>query len=642
MPSVGALKNRIGRLFMSKERRLVLAALFLFFFLTISALLMLAQLPSAVIARGISIGQFDVGGLTDVQALKVLQAQTSIWEERGINFISGDKIVNLPASINALSGPELTYVIFKYNPEEAVASALALSQDGNGWQKFWQRLSWRLIGKRLALNYALDEAQAEQFLRDNFSFLEKPGQEVKFNIAASDLEPGGFIIDIDQGVGGQVFNYTDSVKQLHWRLTQFDSSPIVLNLQTVVPQIITEEAESLKPQVAALLAKGDIILFFSDRQINVPVNVWKNWIKLIKKEKQVTIDIDEKLMATDIIILAPDVKRVMEEAKFAMQNGKVMEFSPGVAGVLLDTEKTKLEIMSILFGNATSTAIIVNKTEPLTQVASLNEMGIKEIIGVGRSDFRGSPPNRIHNIKTGATSLNGVLIAPNEVFSLLKALGKIDAEHGYKPELVIKGNKTVPEFGGGLCQIGTTTFRATLASGLPILERQNHSYRVSYYEPPVGVDATIYDPKPDFRFLNDTGHYILIQTRFEGTELIFEFWGTKDGRVALQSEPIVFNRTSPPPAKLIETLDLPIGKKKCTERAHAGADAVFTYTITYIDGTAKTQEFKSHYRSWGEVCLIGVEKLSEPILEDGATMPDSGVVPSGNTATSTLPILPSQ
>ena len=138
MPSVEALKNRIGRPFVSKERRLVLAALFLFLFLLASALIMLTQLPSDVIARGISIGPFDVGGLTNEQALKFLQTQTTVWEERGIDFISGDKIVNLPANVNALSGSELAYTIFKYNPEEAMESALALSQDGNEWQKFWK------------------------------------------------------------------------------------------------------------------------------------------------------------------------------------------------------------------------------------------------------------------------------------------------------------------------------------------------------------------------------------------------------------------------------------------------------------------------------------------------------------------------
>ena len=62
--------------------------------------------------------------------------------------------------------------------------------------------------------------------------------------------------------------------------------------------------------------------------------------------------------------------------------------------------------------------------------------------------------------------------------------------------------------------------------------------------------------------------------------------------------------------KLVETLSLPPGKKKCTETAHAGADAEFTYTVTYPNGEVKTEVFKSHYRPWQAVCLIGVEKLS--------------------------------
>jgi vancomycin resistance protein YoaR len=190
-------------------------------------------------------------------------------------------------------------------------------------------------------------------------------------------------------------------------------------------------------------------------------------------------------------------------------------------------------------------------------------------------------------------------------------LGPVDGEHGYLPELVIKGNKTTPEFGGGLCQIGTTVFRSALATGLPIVERTNHSYRVSYYEP-AGTDATIYDPRPDFKFLNDTGHHILIQANLGKNDIAFEFWGTLDGRKVEQTKPVIYNIKPPPEAKLIETLDLPVGTKKCTEKAHAGADAAFTYTVTYSTGEVKTQNFVSHYRPWGEVCLIGVEKLSVP------------------------------
>ena len=83
-------------------------------------------------------------------------------------------------------------------------------------------------------------------------------------------------------------------------------------------------------------------------------------------------------------------------------------------------------------------------------------------------------------------------------------------EAGYLPELVIKGDEIKPEIAGGLCQVGTTMFRAAMNSGLKITERQNHSLVVSYYNDlsngNPGTDATIYDPHPDFRFLNDTGN----------------------------------------------------------------------------------------------------------------------------------------
>jgi len=70
-------------------------------------------------------------------------------------------------------------------------------------------------------------------------------------------------------------------------------------------------------------------------------------------------------------------------------------------------------------------------------------MGIKEIIGIGHSNFSGSPYNRRHNIATGANKLHGMLIKPNEEFSLITSLGDIDGENGYKQELVIKGNETI-------------------------------------------------------------------------------------------------------------------------------------------------------------------------------------------------------
>ena len=192
---------------------------------------------------------------------------------------------------------------------------------------------------------------------------------------------------------------------------------------------------------------------------------------------------------------------------------------------------------------------------------------------------------------------------------MVKILGQIDASTGYVPELVIKNNQTIPEYGGGLCQVGTTIFRSALKSGLPITARQNHSYRVSFYEP-AGTDAAVYDPWPDVRFLNDTGNYILIQSRIEKNNIYFDFWGKRDGRIASSTAPIIYNITKPEPAKIIETTTLKPGEKKCTERAHNGADAYFDYKVTYPAGNVLTKRFKSHYVPWQEVCLVGVTATS--------------------------------
>jgi vancomycin resistance protein YoaR len=151
-----------------------------------------------------------------------------------------------------------------------------------------------------------------------------------------------------------------------------------------------------------------------------------------------------------------------------------------------------------------------------------------------------------------------------------------------------------------------------LDSGLKITQRRNHSYRVRYYEP-VGTDATIYDPAPDFRFKNDTANHVLITAAIQnGDDMVFTTWGTKDGRVAKQENYKVFGITPAPATRYIETTDLPPGKVKCTETAHAGASASFDYVVTQVDGTEARETFKSYYKPWGAVCLKGVAAISAP------------------------------
>ena len=252
-------------------------------------------------------------------------------------------------------------------------------------------------------------------------------------------------------------------------------------------------------------------------------------------------------------------------------------------------------------------------------------MGINEVLGVGYSSFAGSPRNRIHNIQVGADKLNGLLVAPGEEFSLIEALRPFTVSEGYLPELVIKGDKIEPEVGGGLCQIGSTTFRAAMKSGLKITQRRNHSLVVSYYNDHrngnPGTDATIYEGAVDFKFENDTPAHVLITTSMNAAtgDLFFTFWGTSDGRIASYSEPVVGRWIPAGETKYIETENLEPGEEKC-QGAHPGASASFTYSVTRADGELEETDYVSNYRSLPRICLVGIDPNADPDSEGGEVL----------------------
>jgi len=250
-----------------------------------------------------------------------------------------------------------------------------------------------------------------------------------------------------------------------------------------------------------------------------------------KIKKKIFVKLDADLAENYIAMLAKKINREPADSRLKMEDGKVSVFSLSEKGLELDENKSLEILTNYLKNKNTSNSIELpyQEIEPAIAVNSVDNMEIDSLIGEGRSNFRGSPKNRVFNIKVASERFNGILIKPGENFSFVNVLGEVDGEHGYLPELVIKKDKTEPEFGGGICQVSTTAFRAAIYSGLEITVRRNHAYPVSYYNPQ-GMDATVYVPRPDLRFKNDTPNYILIQTKIEGTELIFQFYGTSDGR----------------------------------------------------------------------------------------------------------------
>lgn len=306
--------------------------------------------------------------------------------------------------------------------------------------------------------------------------------------------------------------------------------------------------------------------------------------------------------------VAQDIDQEVQEPRFQFDGQRVSEFQAPIEGKKLNITLATAKLNQALSESQTAQITLpVDIISPQNKLS--NELGIKELVGEGFSNFRGSIENRIFNLRLAANRVNGQLIAPNEEFSFNKAVGDISATTGYKQAYVIKSGKTVLDDGGGVCQVSTTVYRAALNAGLPITARTAHAYRVSYYEvnSPPGLDATIYQPSVDFKFKNDTGHHLLLQTQVDGQSLIVNLYGTKDGRAVNMTKPIITSQTAPQPELRQDDPTLPVGEVKQVEHAAYGAKVQFSRTVTRGGETLINETIYSNYRPWQAVYLVGTK-----------------------------------
>lgn len=551
----------------------------------------------------------SVTGLSPDAALKRLDTAQAELEGRGLRFTYRGQEIAVPVALTDPNDLALAVSIAGYDREATGARLAGLGHSGNPLRDAVDRFRAFYLGAEIPPVVDLDRARLLSALDDALSPHEKPAQSARFERTAGTLT-------VRPESPGTVFDRKAILNVIEATLIATSPSPIPLERTPQSPTVTAVLLEAVRPAAGAALAQGKLTLTYEDQQWTFEPETLAGWLSA-ENPRQPSLALDVREVRKALAPIAAAAAKPVKNPRFTLANGRVTEFQPAESGRELDWEKTIAALSDALVkAQSRTVAIATTVLEPAGDTGDTNTLGIKELVAEGRTNFFGSPVNRRFNIRVGADKLNGIIIKPGQTFSLVAALVPVDAANGYRRELVIKGNRTIPEFGGGLCQIGTTMFRLVLNAGLPIVERRNHSYRVRYYEPPVGKDATIYDPKPDFRFTNDYKFPLLLTTELAGDDLVFRFYGTKEARDIVQTTPRVFNIVPPPPKKTIETTDIPVGTIKCLEKPHPGSDAEFRYAVTYPDGTVKSEVFKSHYRPWQEVCLKGVTSLPKPETSD--------------------------
>lgn len=584
---------------------------------------------------GVYLGTHHMGGLTKAQAKDFIENFNNRITKEGLSFsfvVDGTK---RSISVPAITTDDSSVEMISVHSDVTVEKLAQAGRSENFLQNLWQPVYFLIRNKIIPAETIIDDRFMSDVANSMSEFNDPPRNA---NIVVTGLSPLTYSLESEKG--GFVFDYEVVKNDLRNQLSGLSLAPLSISKKEFKPEVVRNDLNALIPHLSEVMNYGDLGLNFTDPQTGIKRDwsispaVYVSWLEVRRENDQFIFALNKEKVKTYLETLSSIINVSAKDAKFVMEDDRVKEFEGSQLGLSLNKEKTYIDLDAIFKQRnyrpdelAKTVTISVDTVEPTIGMADVNNLGIMEIIGQGYSTFKDSHTNRIKNIANAVKRLNGVLIKPGEEFSANKFAGPYTAANGFLPEQVIKGNRIVPEIGGGMCQIGTTLFRMAMNTGLPITQRRNHSLVVSYYADPVngnpGSDATLYEPSLDLKFLNDTGNYMLLQTAidYDKQELVFTLWGKSDGRIGSYTHPEVSKWIPAGAPQEVVSASLKPGERKC-QAAFRGAVASFVYTIITPTGEKKEQVFDSYYRPLPEICMVGATATSnsttvESLLEVG-------------------------
>ena len=502
------------------------AALVILVFIVIISVVRLTHYDK--ILPGVVVRNIYVGSLTKSQAIEKLNSETQKYLNSKISYqINGQTIETTPATLGA-----------SFDNEVIIDSAFETGRDSNIITDIATQTTL-LFSDEDMMQLNINKDQFSSSLLELNDKLAKPSQNANYTyqsgkVAVVPSQPGE---KIDMGLA--LFGLTRQISNLN--------SDIQLPVTSVTPSRTTEALERQRQSVESTI-KTPITLTYGGKSWEISQQQLLDWLYLDIKDGPLAEDVlsryytipaqlnDFQVEKSNVVNflngVASEVNQEAVDATLTISGGKASVFKQSRDGKVVDIEgNTKAILEAMKTTNSEPIALKVDVKKAEVSDENIDNLGIKELIGEGVSYFPGSTGARLQNIRVGTSRYQGVMLKPGQVFSFGEILGEVGAAQGYAESKVILDGRQEFQYGGGLCQVSSTVFRAALNAGLPILQRTNHSFQVSYYTEPYGVpgvDATIYYPDVDFKFKNDTSKHILIQTEFSGTTLKFRLYGTKE------------------------------------------------------------------------------------------------------------------
>lgn len=523
--------------------------------------------------------------------------------------------------------PSADQVGLRVDTNATVNEAFTVGRNADFFGNIEQQWMSSQAGYKVPLNVQFNEPALQEYLASAVA------TEIDQELFEGDVRLNGTEVVALPGKEGRQLDVYATIVAVRERLAKLEAGAAIdLPVMVTQPTVNANEVDAIR-NLLTVRVSSPITATAGDKRFTLEREALVRFTTIERNpdrtaEQHVTLGWND----TELKILADrwagEGNRAAQNAKFDWQNGSVSVVRESIDGF----EADPATLLAAIKTNADKPdgrefAMPGKVITPTVSSKAIGSLGIKEEIASGTSTFKGSSPDRVTNIRVAADLLNGTVIPPGGTFSFLETMGGIDEAHGFVPGYVIAAERTQLGVGGGVCQVSTTMFRAAFWSGVDITERNQHSYRVSWYEAngePVGFDAAVFDPGVDLRFVNTTPGFILIKSGITTDALVISLYGTKPpGEVKLEG-PAISNRVSPPPDIYEVDPRLPKGTKKQVETARGGLETVITRRIIVPGQPDKVDEFRSRYQAWPNWYIVA----SESQIPAGARRPDPTPTPA--------------
>ncbi len=568
---------------------------------------------------GVSVAGVDLSGMTPSDAAVKLNEALAFSTTGKILFRDGDKAwIASPAELGMV-----------FDPSSSAVTAYKLGRSGGLFSALSGQIRAGGAGVSVPPVIVFDERIAYHYLSQISTQINQPLMEASLKLEGTNVitQPGQV---------GRELKIDATLVYLAAQLQTFSDGEVPLVVQEIQPQLLdvsaqAEAARQILSQPLTLAipnaAAGDVGPFIYNPEVLSNLVVAQ---RVEEGDQQVIKVLLNPRGLKDLLTpVKSQVDRLPADAKFIFndQTAQLDVMEDSRVGRALDIDASIKAINEAVARGEHAASLVVNEAQPrVPATATGQELGITQLIWEETSYFYGSSAERIQNIEAAARQYHGLLVAPGETFSMGEHLGDVSLDNGFAEALIIYGGRTIKGVGGGVCQVSTTLFRAAFNAGFPIVERTPHAYRVSYYEQSpsggvdprlAGLDATVYFPLVDFKFTNDSPHWLLMETYMGSGSLTWKFYSTSDGRSVTYDTSGPTNIVTAPEPLFEENPELGKNEMKQVDWAANGADVNVTRTV-WKNGAVYFQDtVTTHYEPWQAICQYGPDsKNPERLAEE--------------------------